>query len=70
MEPTLDIKIVSIIIVSVFALISLLYCTLDYYGLCSWQWHDCCCCCYENSNGRCGRRSNRVLPNSSETNSS
>ena len=71
MESTPDIKLISISIVVLIAFISLLYCTLDYYGLCSWQWHNCCCCCcYENGNGRCGRRSNRILPDSSETNSS
>ena len=72
MDSTPDTKIIYVGIVVLIAVVSLLYCTLDYYGLCSWQWHDCCCCCYyiDDNGDRVRRGSNRILPESSDTSSS
>ncbi len=64
-EP--DNKLISIIVVISLAVLGLIYCTLDSFGLCNWQWNSCCCCCYYiNEDGdRVRRFSNSVRPASS-----
>ena len=62
MDTTSDIKLISIILVISFAFVTLLYCMLDYYGCCNWQWTSCCSCCYDENGNRVGRNRINVEP--------
>lgn len=61
MDSTPGIKLISIFIVILITFVTLLYCMLDYYGCCNWQWTSCCSCYDENGN-RVGRNRINVEP--------